>query len=159
MQISQRHMCFGLKRIRIQYSLSCSYSRLPGPLKCTLLIYSHSEVNLNSFRKDHASRRFVCTHLPRRSDERIASWNCSELCFWLFLVGAGPTQHDWFHSRYSKLWMGGSVVALVYVPLITILNRSNPFKVSHVLIFRNDVCSCNHLWKVRSTDLPGRKLW
>ncbi|KLO16178.1 hypothetical protein SCHPADRAFT_224398 [Schizopora paradoxa] len=51
-----------------------------------------------------------------------------ELCFWLFLVRSGPSQHDWFKSRYSKLWMGGSVVALVYVPLLAILNRSNPYK-------------------------------
>jgi hypothetical protein len=53
----------------------------------------------------------------------------AELCFWLFLVNAGRAKQDWFRSGYFKLWMIGSVVAITYMPLVTIFTRSDPLKV------------------------------
>ncbi|KAH9981558.1 hypothetical protein BJV74DRAFT_887515 [Russula compacta] len=51
-----------------------------------------------------------------------------ELCFWLFVVNAKPTQKDWFGSPYFKVWMAGSGFAILYMPLVTILTRSDPLK-------------------------------
>jgi len=51
-----------------------------------------------------------------------------ELCFWLFLINANSSQQDWFKSLYFRVWAVGSVVAIVYVPLITIFSRSDPLK-------------------------------
>ncbi|TDL16454.1 hypothetical protein BD410DRAFT_731400 [Rickenella mellea] len=51
-----------------------------------------------------------------------------ELCFWLFLLNAGPNQPDWFRSPYSKIWAVGSVMALILMPTITSLSRSDPLK-------------------------------
>ncbi|KAI9441805.1 hypothetical protein H4582DRAFT_1413270 [Lactarius indigo] len=51
-----------------------------------------------------------------------------ELCFWLFVVNAGPTQKDWFRSLYFKTWIVGSVIAILYMPLVTILTRHDPLK-------------------------------
>ncbi len=52
-----------------------------------------------------------------------------ELCFWLFVVNAGPKQKDWFNSLYFKAWTVGSSIAILYMPLVTIFNRSDPLKV------------------------------
>lgn len=51
-----------------------------------------------------------------------------ELCFWLFLVNAGAAQQDWFRSMYFKTWAVGSILALVYMPLVTSLTLSDPLK-------------------------------
>ena len=51
-----------------------------------------------------------------------------ELCFWLFLVNSGSSQQNWFQSLYFKTWVIGSVVAVVYMPLVTILTRSDPLR-------------------------------
>ncbi|TFK92000.1 hypothetical protein K466DRAFT_573336 [Polyporus arcularius HHB13444] len=51
-----------------------------------------------------------------------------ELCFWLFLVNSGSVQQDWFRSLYFKTWIGGSVIAILYMPLVTIFNRADPLK-------------------------------
>ncbi|KAF8267483.1 hypothetical protein EI94DRAFT_1581058, partial [Lactarius quietus] len=51
-----------------------------------------------------------------------------ELCFWLFVLNAGPMQKDWFRSQYFKAWIVGSVVAILYMPLVTIFTRSDPLK-------------------------------
>lgn len=51
-----------------------------------------------------------------------------ELCFWLFLVNSGSSQQDWFSSMYFKTWAGGSVIAVIYMPLVTIFTRSDPLK-------------------------------
>ncbi|THV06673.1 hypothetical protein K435DRAFT_710834 [Dendrothele bispora CBS 962.96] len=48
-----------------------------------------------------------------------------ELCFWLFLVNAGSGQEDWFKSRYFKIWVVGSIVAVVYMPLTAAMTRDN----------------------------------
>jgi hypothetical protein len=48
-----------------------------------------------------------------------------ELCFWLFLVNAGSAQQNWFRSPYFKVWVLGSVAAVLYMPLVTIFTRSN----------------------------------
>ncbi|KAF6759993.1 hypothetical protein DFP72DRAFT_92316 [Ephemerocybe angulata] len=51
-----------------------------------------------------------------------------ELCFWLFLVNSGSSQQDWFSSLYFKTWSAGSIVAVIYMPLVTIFTRSDPLK-------------------------------
>jgi hypothetical protein len=51
-----------------------------------------------------------------------------ELCFWLFLVNAGHAQQDWFHSAYFKTWLGGSVIALVYMPLVVVFTRNDAIR-------------------------------
>ncbi|KAI0253703.1 hypothetical protein BJV78DRAFT_1360034 [Lactifluus subvellereus] len=52
-----------------------------------------------------------------------------ELCFWLFVVNVGPAQRDWFSSLYFRTWIVGSSIAILYMPLVTILTRSDPLKV------------------------------
>ncbi|EJF60734.1 hypothetical protein DICSQDRAFT_170879 [Dichomitus squalens LYAD-421 SS1] len=51
-----------------------------------------------------------------------------ELCFWLFLVNSGSVQQDWFRSLYFRTWIVGSIVAVTYMPLVTIFTRSDPLK-------------------------------
>ncbi|KAI0664018.1 hypothetical protein C8Q70DRAFT_214291 [Cubamyces menziesii] len=51
-----------------------------------------------------------------------------ELCFWLFLVNSGAVQQDWFRSLYFKTWIGGSLIAITYMPLVTIFTRADPVK-------------------------------
>jgi len=53
----------------------------------------------------------------------------TELCFWLYVVNARPKQKDWFNSLYFKAWVAGSGVAILYMPLVTIITRSDPVKV------------------------------
>jgi len=51
-----------------------------------------------------------------------------ELCFWLFLVNANTGQQDWFRSYYFKTWIVGSIIAVIYMPLVTIFTRENPLR-------------------------------
>ncbi|RPD57949.1 hypothetical protein L226DRAFT_470081 [Lentinus tigrinus ALCF2SS1-7] len=51
-----------------------------------------------------------------------------ELCFWLFLVNSGSVQQDWFRSLYFKTWIVGSLIAISYMPLVTIFTRADPLK-------------------------------
>lgn len=51
-----------------------------------------------------------------------------ELCFWLYLVNAGSVQQHWFHSPYFKIWVVGSVIAVAYMPIVTVLTRGDPLK-------------------------------
>jgi len=51
-----------------------------------------------------------------------------ELCFWLFLINATAIERNWFQSPYFKTWVIGSIVALIYMPMITIFTRANPLK-------------------------------
>ncbi|KAJ6471620.1 hypothetical protein C8R47DRAFT_1147403 [Mycena vitilis] len=51
-----------------------------------------------------------------------------ELCFWFFLVKSGAAPQDWFRSWYFRIWIVGSCVAIVYMPLLTVLTRSDPLK-------------------------------
>ncbi|KJA28832.1 hypothetical protein HYPSUDRAFT_128746 [Hypholoma sublateritium FD-334 SS-4] len=51
-----------------------------------------------------------------------------ELCFWLFLINSGSGQQNWFRSLYFRIWVVGSALAVVYMPLVTILTRSDPLK-------------------------------
>jgi len=51
-----------------------------------------------------------------------------ELCFWLFLVNANSGRQDWFASFYFKIWITGSITAVLYMPLVTIFTRSDPLK-------------------------------
>jgi hypothetical protein len=57
----------------------------------------------------------------------------TELCFWLYVVNAGPKQKDWFNSLYFKVWVVGSGGAILYMPLVTIITRSDPLKVQCLL--------------------------
>lgn len=51
-----------------------------------------------------------------------------ELCFWLFLVNSGSAKQDWFRSLYFKIWAIGSVIAVIFMPLVTIFTREDPYK-------------------------------
>lgn len=51
-----------------------------------------------------------------------------ELCFWLFVVKAGPMQKDWFGSMYFKLWKIGSCIAIIYMPFVTVYTHDDPLK-------------------------------
>jgi len=51
-----------------------------------------------------------------------------ELCFWLFLINATAIERNWFRSPYFKTWVIGSIVAMLYMPLITIFTRADPLK-------------------------------
>ncbi|KAF9222399.1 hypothetical protein BS17DRAFT_783656 [Gyrodon lividus] len=51
-----------------------------------------------------------------------------ELCFWLFLVNSESARQDWFRSPYFKTWAFGSCVAVLYMPLVTIFTRQDPYK-------------------------------
>lgn len=51
-----------------------------------------------------------------------------ELCFWLFLIHSGSAKQDWFRSLYFKTWAIGSVVAIICMPLVTVLTREDPYK-------------------------------
>ena len=63
--------------------------------------------------------------IPRRA----YAHSLAELCFWLFLVNSGAVQQDWFRSLYFKTWIGGSLIAITYMPLVTIFTRADPVKV------------------------------
>lgn len=47
----------------------------------------------------------------------------------MFLVNAGSVQQDWFRSLYFKVWAVGSIMAIAYMPVLTIVTRSDPIKV------------------------------
>jgi len=49
------------------------------------------------------------------------------LCFLIFLINSASPQ-DWFRSWYFKTWATGSLISVTYLPLITILTRSDPLK-------------------------------
>ncbi|KAG6836195.1 hypothetical protein H0H93_010461 [Arthromyces matolae] len=51
-----------------------------------------------------------------------------ELCFWLFLVNSGSTQQNWFQSPYFKTWVVGAICAVVYMPVVTALSRTDSLK-------------------------------
>ncbi|KAF8663650.1 hypothetical protein AX16_000892 [Volvariella volvacea WC 439] len=51
-----------------------------------------------------------------------------ELCFWLFLVNSGAQEQDWFTSYYFRTWVFGSLIAVTYMPLVTIFTRSDPLQ-------------------------------
>ncbi|TFK64010.1 hypothetical protein BDN72DRAFT_802708 [Pluteus cervinus] len=50
-----------------------------------------------------------------------------ELCFWYFLVDAGANQQSWFRSSAFKIWVVGSCIAVIYMPLVTTFSRADPF--------------------------------
>lgn len=52
----------------------------------------------------------------------------TELCFWQFLI-AVRAQQDWFRSIHFKIWALGSVIAIVGLPVATIMTRQDPLKV------------------------------
>lgn len=81
----------------------------------------------------------------------------TELCFWLFVVKAGPMQKDWFSSLYFKMWMIGSCIAILYMPFVTIFTREDPLKVRTVPRGKqNHVLTFQHPIKVRSVYVPCR---
>ncbi|KAI0031980.1 hypothetical protein K488DRAFT_86300 [Vararia minispora EC-137] len=50
-----------------------------------------------------------------------------ETCFWLYVVSAGPVQVSWFRSTQFKIWVAGSIAAILYAPLTTIFTRKDSF--------------------------------
>ncbi|XP_006461324.1 hypothetical protein AGABI2DRAFT_178530 [Agaricus bisporus var. bisporus H97] len=51
-----------------------------------------------------------------------------ELCFWLYLVNSTAQNQSWFKTLYFKTWAVGSVAAVIYMPLLTILSRNDHIK-------------------------------
>jgi len=51
-----------------------------------------------------------------------------ELCFWFFLIRAGPLPTPWFKSKYFKIWMGGSILSMISVVTATSVTKSDPLK-------------------------------
>lgn len=51
-----------------------------------------------------------------------------ELCFWLYLVNSTAKNQDWFKTLYFRTWAVGSVIAVIGMPLVAILTRSDPIK-------------------------------
>lgn len=49
-------------------------------------------------------------------------------------------KQDWFRSLYFKTWIGGSLIAVAYMPLVTIFTRSDPQKVRPM--FQFEFCQC-----------------
>ncbi|KAJ7496601.1 hypothetical protein FB451DRAFT_199000 [Mycena latifolia] len=48
-----------------------------------------------------------------------------ELTFWLFLLHQGPKKREWFHSWEFRIWRLGSVIAILGMPLTTLIKRHN----------------------------------
>ncbi|KAJ3495433.1 hypothetical protein NLJ89_g10622 [Agrocybe chaxingu] len=46
-----------------------------------------------------------------------------ELSFWLFLLHQGPGKRDWFHSWEFRIWYTGSIIAVLGMPLTTLVSR------------------------------------
>lgn len=80
-----------------------------------------------------------------------------ELCFWLFLLNSARSQQDWFRSLYFKTWVVGSVVAIMYMPLVAIFTRSDPLQVCSAIACVDLVV--NGPTVERSIHFPGRKPW
>lgn len=98
---------------------------------------------LNLDRRDLSIRSPRVTHLEGKCAILVSS-NClfisvltpsrtTELCFWLFVVKAGPMQKDWFSSLYFKMWMIGSCIAVLYMPFVTFFTRDDPLKVRYCI--------------------------
>jgi len=79
----------------------------------------------------------------------------AELCFWLFVVKAGPMQKDWFSSMYFKMWKIGSCIAIIYMPFVTIFTHDDPLKVRFIP-YRMAHTNVHHPIKVRSVYVPCR---
>lgn len=45
-------------------------------------------------------------------------------------MNAGSREKEWFRSLYFKTWAVGSVVAVLYMLLVSVLSRKDPLKVS-----------------------------
>jgi hypothetical protein len=48
-----------------------------------------------------------------------------ELTFWLFLLHQGPSQRQWFRSWEFRMWYFGSMLAVIAMPLTTLLARQD----------------------------------
>ncbi|KAF8911566.1 hypothetical protein CPB84DRAFT_1671675 [Gymnopilus junonius] len=46
-----------------------------------------------------------------------------ELSFWLFLMNQGPGKRDWFDSWEFRIWYLGSIIAVLGMPLTTLVSR------------------------------------
>lgn len=52
-------------------------------------------------------------------------------------MNASASSQDWFKSTYFRVWLCGSVVALVCFPTIAIVSRHDPLKVCQFLAYRD----------------------
>jgi len=48
-----------------------------------------------------------------------------ELTFWLFLLHQGPSKREWFHCWEFRTWYIGSLIAILGLPLTTLIKRHN----------------------------------
>ncbi|KAJ3567348.1 hypothetical protein NP233_g6419 [Leucocoprinus birnbaumii] len=63
-----------------------------------------------------------------------------ELTFWLFLLHQGPGKREWFHSWEFRTWCIGSVVAVLGMPLTTLVTRQT-IETCQVYIFLVGSCA------------------
>ncbi|KAG8220515.1 hypothetical protein J3R82DRAFT_3218 [Butyriboletus roseoflavus] len=98
-----------------------------------------STVESNRAKCDIAALSILFHRLGTRNSDTLGRCACSspssavddrstELCFWLFLVNSSLVHQDWFRSLYFKIWAVGSCIAVVAIPLITILTREDVYK-------------------------------
>lgn len=64
-----------------------------------------------------------------------------ELCFWLFLIHAGPSPTSWFKSIYFRIWAGGSLSAVILVVIVTAATKDDPLKNEAWIQFTGSVIS------------------
>jgi len=50
-------------------------------------------------------------------------------------MNAAASSQEWFRSKYFLIWSCGSVIALIYVPAVTIAFRHSPLEVRQLLAF------------------------
>ncbi|THH29529.1 hypothetical protein EUX98_g4644 [Antrodiella citrinella] len=105
---------FAIIKYKMGYSIIPGQGIIPTPWQLWPKSYQHAIFPLQLCLSIGWSFELV-THLE-------------ELCFWLFLINAGSVQQDWFRSLYFKTWVVGSVVAILYMPIVTIFTRSDPLK-------------------------------
>jgi len=66
-----------------------------------------------------------------------------ELTFWLFLLHQGPSQRQWFRSWEFRMWYIGSAMAVVGMPLTTLLARRDlSTTLAWILLVGSSASSC-----------------
>ncbi|KAG6877595.1 hypothetical protein C0992_009641 [Termitomyces sp. T32_za158] len=79
-----------------------------------------------------------------------------ELCFWLFLLNSGSAvQQNWFHSLYFKAWVTGSILALTYMPIVTVLTHSDPLKIFFPRSIEREIAARDERQRSKSRNSDG----
>ncbi|KAF4593119.1 hypothetical protein EYR38_008829 [Pleurotus pulmonarius] len=114
---------FGVTMATIKFKEVCQALALPRPTLTSIPTVISTPIEFWS----GANRRWL---LPLYFVLSVA-WSLEivthleELTFWLFLLHQGPKQREWFHSCEFRVWYIGSMIALLGMPLTTLLTRQN----------------------------------